>query len=189
MANLLPKKEKKLISTEYLFRLSIVFFSFLFFSIVAAGVFLVPSFFALKTKESSIIMQTDLLKNFTKSGDRANIEKYLAETKEKLELLQKEETSYSIKTLFSEIIKNRPEGLRIQNISYSLGDEKESPYIILRGRADKREKLLAFYNVIKELSDFSSVDLPISNLTKDVNADFSMKLIVNKIINKNAKPN
>jgi hypothetical protein len=45
---------------------------------------------------------------------------------------------------------------------------------------DKRESIVAFTDNLKKIDSFSKVDLPISNLAKDKNIDFSISINIEK---------
>jgi len=62
MANLLPQKERGRLELEYRLRLLIVSLLFLMVTFTVGVIFLLPSYFISKSKEESIMRQSDLLK-------------------------------------------------------------------------------------------------------------------------------
>ena len=175
MRNLLSQKDKKILRNEYKLRVVIVLLMFLFFTILAGGVELIPSYFVSESKERAIKKHSDIIKESVAKKEQEVSRTVLFETKEKLKLLSFNEEDISMRTIFEVIIDNKPSEVRINAIFY----DKKQTEILITGEADAREPLLGFKKLLEREILFTDVLLPISNLASDRDIKFSIKVTGN----------
>ncbi len=77
------------------------------------------------------------------------------------------------------ILGQKSKSIVINNFVYTSKDES-SASIILEGISGNREALTTFVKNLQSTELFKSVDLPISNFTKDKNLNFSISITISK---------
>ena len=170
MFNLLLTDDKKVIYREYYLRLFSVVFLVIFCIMVAASVFLLPSYIWLRITETDVAQ-----KNVTLPG--VEQDKQLVATltalKAKVDGLRTAE-SVSLRDMIEGVIAARGSGIRIEAMDYSVVDNK----IVIRiaGVSSTRERLVAFSKTLGKDPLFSTVDVPVSNFVKDSNIEFSFDI-------------
>lgn len=101
------------------------------------------------------------------------------EINSKLKLFQSNINNISVIDYFSKIVNFLPKNVTLNSISFSRDQnykEKNGLLILVSGIAIERDSLVLFSNSLKESGLFSSVDVPVSSLTKDRNLPFSMNI-------------
>lgn len=176
MLNLLPKKAKKRIRKEYLLRLIVIFLFMSAWLVFFAGILLVPSFLVSSVKENVATERLDVLAEFNNlilDEDLQNESKIL---NTRIEVLISDKSLALAENGFLEIVvRSKPDGIYIDNISYDWGNGRA----ILRGSSINREILLSFIKILESRKEFFDIDLPISNLVKDRNIPFTIKISLN----------
>ncbi len=177
MVNLLPEEYKDKLRSEYRLRFISVASLFLFFSTIIASVTLLPEaasvgtdyFLNYRNEEKPLQTEEDqrgaeILANL--DGIRATL---------MVVGPQREETPI----LFSEAIRlitlQKTEKITLNGFSFN-ADSKSDKKIVLSGVARDRESFATFLKRLSENGTFSNVDLPISNLNKKENIEFSLVL-------------
>lgn len=75
------------------------------------------------------------------------------------------------------VLISKPAGVKINGIFFARGISTDSEAVIeLSGAANNRRSLLAFLEQLRADKSFTAVDSPVSNLIKENNVDFSLKL-------------
>ena len=173
--NLLPADIKTSIKREYRLRFIALLSVFIFFSTVVGLISSLPSV-------ASVVVEYMPVRAESRAGTdvpvNADDKKLLADFqsfKEILGILDPEKAPPSI--FFSELIRlviaDAPEQVKLKSLSFSLKGDLEK-LLVFSGTADDRESLVEFSRRLENESVFSSVDLPISNLNKSRDIDFSM---------------
>jgi len=179
MLNFLPQNNKKKIILEYLSRILIMLLIFLFFAVVLLISLFIPSIIFSKYKNQTV-------KNQLESIKITNIN----ENQDPIELIKKINTMIGIlsggntvsllmSNTIQKIISLKNKDIEILSISIS-DNSTSSEKIIINGIAKTRDGLTLFDKDLKNDGLFYSVDLPISNLIKNTNAQFTITLIYNK---------
>jgi len=179
--NLLPKTEKELLKKGLKNRFLIVAMFLISAFFIAGFIMLIPSY--VLTLE--YFSKNDLENNFAKVNDENSIEKILnlsTEIDSKLKFFQFSinNNSSAIDSI-SKIVNSLPGGVLLNSISFSREQdykEKRGTVILVSGTAYDRNSLVSFSNILKESNSFSSVDVPVSSLTKDRNLPFSMNIFI-----------
>jgi hypothetical protein len=174
MSNLLSPKDKKEIKREYLLRLMAVATLFLGMTMVVALILSLPSYFLSSSKVELVSDRVDFLKSYIKKRQESNVTLGLLKTNEKIEALQninENRLSESIQLILNE----KTESIKITGITLrETGDNGRD--IFVSGMARNRDSLISFRDSLKLISFFVEVDLPISNLAKNQNIDFNLRI-------------
>jgi len=177
MLNFTLNKDKKEIFSEYFLRVFIYFFIFLFFAFIILFSLFMPSVFHSEYKKDNISQQLNYVKKQVGPNNTDSIEII-----KRVNILGG--MLIDIKTSrFSEIIEKiislKNSGIKINSISV-LNNDESTIKISINGLSKTRENLTSFDKELKKSELFQSVNLPVSNLIKNTEADFSMNLIYKK---------
>lgn len=174
MFTLLPEQHKKKLYKEYRLRLIVVVMFFVTSFFVVSVSLLYPSYISLKTEKSTLNVETQRLVDQIEFKNGQGINATIANIKSDLRLSKPDETL--IAQAISAVLNERPGGVYIDTLRYTRGIGAPST-LSLHGTAKDRNALITFSNNLKKELIFSSVDLPISNLAKQADVDFSLTLI------------
>jgi Tfp pilus assembly protein PilN len=176
MFNLLPENEKKKITKEYAFRRNIVLFMFLFALGSVASVSLFPSYLLSSGKIKETQQEITTIKNSLTLQESGNLSGVLKKTNIKLQTLGFVLSDMNASDLFEKVFDKRDVNIRITSIMYQKPSGKGAGSITFNGVAHDRESLSTFVDNLKKEPSFTQVDLPVANLAKDRNADFTIKI-------------
>jgi|SRR3989344_4831135 len=178
MINLIPNEEKKKKVKDFYFRLSIVFFVALGFSMVVACVAILPSYFLSSAKKNLINTKLETQKKEPVTLLDQETLATVSNLKSKLKLIEdSKQNEYLIsEDVISKIVLKKMPDIKITEIVYSNTPAK-GKMITVNGTAPSRERLLLFRQALEDDSAFKKVDLPISNFIKGSNIRFSLNLI------------
>lgn len=176
MNNFLPNTEKKELRKEYILRLCIVACCGIFVVIFSTIIFLLPAYI------SSNVLRTQAQKSFntvTQKGVTTETQEVELKVKSINELLNK----------FSEgVERSKPsqtlqfiESIRVPNISISTIEftyvSSSTQDIKIVGEAFTRDALIAYKKKIETSGVAQKIDLPVSDLAKSKDIDFTIKII------------
>jgi Tfp pilus assembly protein PilN len=172
MFNLLPDDEKSRIITEYRVRRNAVAASFVLALGLIGMISILPSLIISETKaselESAIASAEQAL-----SGDSESLDKSIAVLKQKVALLDPAKAVLPTEG-FAAVAAVRGTDIRISGFSFKAAQAKEPAVISIEGIAATRNGLSDFVERLRQTGRFEKVDLPVSNLAKDRNSDFSI---------------
>ena len=177
MYKLLPEESKKMVEGEYARRRLIVWLGALSIVLVIGLVGALPSYILARarTLEMAERVKTTTLA-VEASADDVALTEWLSNTSRQLLVLNPtldtDRPSQIIITLLSE----RPSSVRLDFINWSKDDNGKIS-LTTSGTATDRQGLLFFERALKDSTKFSEVSLPLSNLAKDRNLSFQIKLI------------
>ncbi len=177
MINLIPPEGYQMIKNEYLLRVGAVYCFLITGVCVFLSVALIPKYVLLdaQIKEvTSLVLQG----NSTNSAVK-NTEKEVSRTKTVLAQLKAEEKSFYISTAIDEIQQASSQGVVFKTFSIE-GVKGEVKTIQVQGTAATREKLVQFKNKLEESALFENVEIPISDLARDVALPFSISIQLSK---------
>ena len=176
MINLLPIEEKKKIHRDYVFRLLAVALGVVSVSAVIGIVTLFPSYFISDFQKRAAIEEAERTRKTNAEGDQENIASLLKEAQQKLEILSPESEKVFLRTIFDTAIGYKPDTVALTGMVYQEGSEGKLTFI-MNGIADNREDLLVFSQNLKRDALFDDVELPVSNLAKDRNINFTLTVV------------
>lgn len=179
MFNLLPQDLRSKIIVEYRYRLVIVIILFVILSQVSFLVFLFPTWLTSFYKERDFSIKSDEASRTLLTLDISSTTSYIKSLNSTLEVINKTLEYPRFIPIVDDIIENKTSGIKLDGIYYSV-DSNNTGTITLGGIADKRETLVSFAESLRGINYFKKVDLPISNLAKDKNIDFNIKISIEK---------
>lgn len=174
MFNLLPEDDKAAMRREYRMRLATVSLWFLFATLLAASLLLVPSLFLSSKKEEIARRRLESPTQGVSAADAARIEKELRATEEKVKLLRAKETAPYFHELFLRIAALASARISISSFSAAQTEGGRGYRVDIGGTAKDRAALVSFQKEIERFAEFGEVILPISNLAKDADIEFSI---------------
>lgn len=176
MINLLPISGIKRIISEYRVRLVATALVMLAVTMLIAIVLLFPAYLLASHK------RTVVLEDLSKIGDRdassqelKDLEKIIKETDATLDLLGGKGQKFSISgDILTKTSGYKTENIKITGIFYDKKDPESS--LSLKGTAANRQSLTNFIEMLKKNTAYKDVILPISDLVKDRNIDFTIMI-------------
>lgn len=174
MFNMLPQSEKQMIKREYLRRYVAVTLFFMFGLITFASITLVPSYIMSNVKEKILSGQIDAAKNTLSATEESQATKDIRNITEEIRVLAPGAMGVNNHDVFLSIVTNKNVGIKITSMALVRGNAETA--VTVSGIASDRQTLLSFEKKLNENTLFSNVDLPISNLTKNKDISFTVKL-------------
>jgi Tfp pilus assembly protein PilN len=174
VSNLLPERDKKKIKKEYLLRLLSV--SLLFFSITIFLnlLLLLPLYYLSNNKINTAKERISFLESYLQKKEESGLASVLSPTNEKIDALNSLEVFRVDKSIES-ILSKKNSSIKINKITLrSETDEKKT--LSIKGEASSRDNLISFSESLKAINQFTNVELPLSNLAKNINVDFNIKI-------------
>ena len=175
MLNFLPQRNKKSVVYEYILRITSFLLIFVFVVLIFLICFLTPSYFFAKYKEKVVSDQLDT--TISGSADNKDISFItIKDTNAMVNILAATDTlPIKRSDLIKTIINNKGVGIHLTNFSFSNASDG-SLNLTINGVADTRDGLIDFEKILQKDGTFSSINLPISNIIKDIKSDFVMIL-------------
>jgi hypothetical protein len=177
--NLLPKTEKENLKKGLKLRFVVSALFLLSASFLIGFILLLPSYFLASSYFSKATSP-----EFTAPKSDVPVEEILnlpAEVGSKLSFFQSNINDVSVADYFSKIVSYLPEGVRLNSVSFSKNQnykEKNGIIILISGVAANRDSLVSFSTILEKSNLFSTVEVPVSSLTKDKNLPFSMNIFI-----------
>lgn len=173
MLNFLPQRNKKQVAEEYFLRDMIFFLVVVFLSLFLLVILFIPSAIYSKYKNNTIKNQLEMMEN-TK-GSNTDTVALVKKLNEMAGVLSKD-NSATASDLIEKILSLKKGNISIS--SFSINDSAtDSKTIVINGISKTRDDLTAFNKALISDGTFYSVDLPISDLIKNSDEDFSITLI------------
>jgi hypothetical protein len=177
MINLIPETAKKRIVMEYWVRVTSVWFILWAFALLAGASLIYPSY-------TLITGQVDVFQSSAAEASR-KVEDYQQTSVALVRSSQEARMVIDQNAIvpFSEYIA-LVDGLRGSNIELSQirlsREEGQLTPIILTGIAVDRQSLASYRDILLAQPNVESVDLPISNLARDRDINFTITVVVNE---------
>lgn len=159
----------------------IILFSFLVSAAFLAGAaLLLPSY--LLTRGDFIAIELRNSSFRAREESSSNILNLPAEINAKMKLFEVDERNIKAIDAINLLLKEIPPDLTIDSLSFIRGEtfnRKPGTKIAVSGVATNRDALVSFANSLKSSGSFSSVEVPVSSLTKDKDLPFSINIFIN----------
>ncbi|HRH27080.1 MAG TPA: hypothetical protein PLZ99_02895 [Parcubacteria group bacterium] len=179
MFNLLPENLKEQIKKDYHLRLSIIVLSFVILSQISFLIFLFPSWLISYYKEKDYLVKNDEISKNISAIPVASTTAVIKSLNEKLLNIDRTLEYPEVIPLIDSVISTKTSAIRIGDISYTVSGVN-SGVLNINGMGEKRESIVNYSENLKKIDLFKKVDLPISNLAKDKNIDFSISINIEK---------
>ncbi len=178
MLELLPQENKKKIFTEYIFRVSNVALLFLLASQILLLFLFTPSFFWTKYRDENLISQ---LSGVSFGADSKDNPTNLIHTVNDLTKALSDGKSLSLSSndAVQKVLAFKGKGIKIYSFNVNRIDASSMNFSI-SGIADTRNDLIGFQSALKQGVGFQNVVLPVANIIKNVDADFTITFTMKK---------
>jgi hypothetical protein len=178
MYKLLPEKARENVRREYLLRRTVVMLAATILVLVVAMVGLFPSYVLSKAEQKEVLegVKSVGLSDFGSAGD--DIDTWLTQINLKLKVLSPRLDEDRPSLAILEVISDKKSGVRLTGFNWMKSEGKTALFVT--GVAEDRQALLAFETKLNDSGAFSAVTLPVSNLAKDKDINFEIKLVLTK---------
>lgn len=178
--NLLPEKEKANLKKGLKLRFAVTLLVLLSIPFFFGSIILLPSYLLALVNFSETKTENGpaINDNNQEFQDVLNMPDSISG---KLLIFQSNLSGHTALEILNKFINAMPTGVKINSISFSKRNnnaEKIGSSVIISGIAQNRESLVSFSSNLKKDSDFSSVEIPISNLAKEKNLPFSINIFI-----------
>ena len=178
MLNFLLEKDKKNIVTEYFFRVAIYFLLFGLFSLVILVSLFLPSNFYSKYKNINVSQQLSSIKEGVGKNSEDPI-KTITGVNKFIKVFSDDGRGMLFSDIINKIISLKNKKIKIS--LFSINKSKDGSLdIIIKGISDTRDDLTSFDKELKKDGYFQSVELPVSDLIKNIDSDFTITLTYKK---------
>ena len=174
MRNLLPAEHRKRVTVEYRLRVAVVVLSLTLVVIIVGIVLLIPSYFLSRSKKDPASEQSALIARSIEFRESEASVELLKKARDRLLLLADSNKQMSLTSIIRTLTEEKGIGVTIGAFSYAQEDKIGTLTIV--GKALRRDNLLAFKEALDQSSYFSSVSLPISDLAKSRDIEFTLTL-------------
>ncbi len=179
MFNLLPEALKIEIKKEYFIRKVLLSLVFVIFIQIIFFVFIFPTLLISKSRSSEIALRSEEMNRHLSILNIASTTSDIKSLNAKLSAMDSALKYPALVPFLNSILGQKSKSIVINNFVYTSKDES-SASIILEGISGNREALTTFVKNLQSTELFKSVDLPISNFTKDKNLNFSISITISK---------
>lgn len=178
---LLPGAERKALKREYRIRLFIFSLFFISTAILAGTISLIPAYVQSYSQEKSALVNVENIKKNRKQSDTDRIINELKTTDENIKKINSFPKQIQYSGIIVKLIENKNNGIAINSIQFPTNTNNATSSItaVLQGRANTREALVQFKNKIEADPGVMSVELPVSDLAKSKEINYSIKVMLN----------
>lgn len=177
MINLIPPEGYKMMKREYLLRVGAVY-CFLFSVVcVLLGIALVPMYVLVRAEINEVSLEA--VREQGTAEVLKNADATIAVTNNVLSQLSAKENTFLVSTAIDEIQKLAPEGVTFATF-YIDGAKDGAGKIQVQGASPTREKLALLKTALEASEMFQTVEVPISDLARDVNLSFTITIFPSK---------
>ena len=174
---LLPEKEIKKLKMEYRIRLFIFLIFFLSCSVFIGIVSLIPAYYFSFTQEKEVLTNINNLQKGRQDRGTNTILSELAESNKIIKTLKSQPKNISYSDTISQIVHQKSAGVSINSFAVTTtGTTTAITNVIINGKASTRDVLVKFKNNLEATASVSKVELPISDLAKNKDISFSVKV-------------
>jgi hypothetical protein len=174
MFTLLPQQQRKLLYRQYRTRLLIVILLMSTSLAIICAIMLLPSYIYLSFSHASLEGQMSQVEKKVKEKSNKGIMTVLGGIQSNLSIIKPDETE--IVDTIKKVINDMNTGISITSFTYNYGSKNNSS-LTFKGVAKTRSELIDFTKELKKEIGFTGVDLPISNLAKEVDVPFNITVV------------
>lgn len=174
MYKLLPEVAREKVRREYLLRRAVVMVTAFIVVLIVTIVGLFPSYMLSKARQDEARERARLIGLAKPSGETEELDKWLSQINLKLKTLNPKLDQDRPSLLLTQVIEKKGSGIRITRFNWVKIEGKNE--LSVSGVARDRQSLLSFESRLNNSQLFSTVALPVSNLAKDRDISFEIKL-------------
>ena len=175
MFNLLPDSLKNEIKSVYNIRRLVLILLFILFIQISSFVFIYPSWLTASYKEEDALVQTEKMNQSALALNASSTTNTIKSINQRLSIVNTALNYPKFIPIINAVIDNKSKSVSLTRFSYSLVSSSTAS-ITLEGVSATRESLVSFKKRLEESGSFKAVDLPISNLAKDKNINFTINM-------------
>lgn len=179
MFNLLPEALKNEIKKEYFIRKVLLSLVFVIFIQIIFLVFIFPTWLISNLKQADVVLRGEAMNRHLSSLNIASTTSDIKSLNAKLAVMDSSLRYPALIPFVNSILSQKTKSIVINNFVYTSKDDSNAG-ISLEGISSTREALTTFVKNLQATGLFKSVDLPISNFTKDKNLNFSINITISK---------
>lgn len=176
MINLIPPEAKKHVRNEYWVRVISVWLMLLGAGALMVGVLYVPVYVLIQSQLESYSSKYEVASSENSEFVAAEKEVQRANTVALLLSSKKESVKFS--DLLETLESLSGPAVAINDFSFSRTETEKVSNITIIGIAQSRQALVAFSQAIENDELFESAEIPISNLAKDSDIPFSIRIVL-----------
>lgn len=155
---------------------SLVFVLFIQLSFL---VFLIPTWVSSFYREKEAIGNSEQMNVFLSTLNISSTTSFVKSVNLKLGIISNSLEYSSVIPVIDEVLSKKTSSISLRGFNY-LTTGTSTATLNIAGTGSTRESLVSFVKSLEGVSFFKGVDLPISNLAKDKNIEFSINITVNK---------
>lgn len=174
MFKLLTEEARKKVESEYIMRRGVVVLTALIVIVIAGMIGLFPSYIVSNAQQKEVQEHIEPVESLELQKDYSPLYYWLDGMKFRIGALDPSSDKERAASFIESVLKERISGIKVTELLWSKFEKK--PVLSLSGIAHDRQALLAFEERLNSSGKFSSVTLPVSNLAKDKNISFKLKL-------------
>lgn len=175
MFNLLPESLKQQIKSEYNYRKVSLILIFIIAIQVSFLIFLFPSWIISRIREESLSAEIKKVNEVNLSSDANKIKDKIKIINNEVNLLNTTLGDQKISYFIDYVLSKKTPQIRLHSFVYSSG---KTITLTISGLSETRDSLVTFVENLRSDDKFKSVDLPVSNLAKNKNIDFSVNILI-----------
>jgi hypothetical protein len=174
MANLITEKQKKIIITDYLFRILAVSFFILSFLGLYVLAYVIPYYIVISNENIKITGQFKSIISPESTGQ--NVLQVANQTLDEMKAIELYDKNNPVPSVyFGGIIEHKNPDIKITKLSFGLVKAGEG-HLTVSGISKNRSGLVAFIESLKSVAGFASVDSPISDFVQDSDISFTLDI-------------
>jgi len=177
MFNILPQEEKKKVLTEYRLRLAVVVVFAVAALVLSSCILLVPSYLLAVSKYNFAAKELATLEGKQVDGGKEKeIDTQIKAVNKKISLFlgDKKAIARTPSEAILSVLSVKNFSIKIRSVLYDVNPDRE--HLVFMGRAEDRDSLASFVEILKKDPSWNSVDLPIGSYVKSTNIDFTIVL-------------
>lgn len=175
MFKLLPEEEKKKVAEEYAVRRAVIIVEAFILVLVVGLVGLFPSYILSSARKNEVTERVKIMGDLTAKEGEGDPQKWLRNISLKLNMLSPSANPAQPSVSIKRVLDERGSGVRLMGFSWL--EDGENIALTVSGVSQTRQLLLSFEDRLNASGYFSEVALPVSNLARDRDIAFQLKLI------------
>lgn len=176
MINLLPKDQLAAIKSDYYRRRLTVFGALILAWVLIVALCLSALLILARSDRQILAGQITAQQQLLTAADGGSTERLSRLAQDLATITTAERARVLPSRIWQPVLAAKPAGVKIDRLEF---DFSGAPTVDLAGVADSRRVLLDFLEKLRADATFSAVDSPASNLIKETNVSFALKLHLN----------
>lgn len=174
MFKLLTEEQKKRMAQEYALRRWVIVLWAAAAVIIIGMVGLFPSYLLSRVRHEEMKDRLSMAGGSALTEEERELKTWVEGVNRKLKFLNAKQDGIRPSAFINDALTERIVGVKIKSIEWKLEGGREA--LVLSGESKDRQTLVSFESALKESGKFGEVVLPISNLAKDKDIGFEVKL-------------